>query len=239
MASMSRPVVLRVVVLAEALGPEDDLEDGVVASEIVDFGVATLAGGEIEFGALSSLLDLQATGFLTHFERLHKIDHAHFFETALDDARTRCMFLEFLEMQAIDYFLGGTDQVLDEERFGDEILGTINKRTESLFDVRTAGHEEERNVAGGFAATEFFEELATVEAGHVVVAEDDVRRFIDDFEQSVGTVSSDHNFAERIKSLGDEVADHGVILGEKQLDGFAGSGAHRFGLREDFAAGRW
>ncbi len=79
---MSRPVVLRVVVVARrcvggieidfefAFGPENDFEDGVVSGKVVDLGIAALAGGEIQFGAISSLLNNQAAGFLPHFEGL-------------------------------------------------------------------------------------------------------------------------------------------------------------------------
>ena len=85
------------------------------------------------------------------------------------------LVLEFFEVQAVDDFFGDADEVFDEERLGDEIFDAVDQRAEALFDVGATGHEEKGNVAGGLAAAQFFEELAAIEAGHFVVAEDDSR----------------------------------------------------------------
>src|SRR5208283_2539645 len=209
-----------------AIGPEEDFVNGVVALEIGNFGVAALAVGEKELGLFSTLLDDQAAGFLAHFERLHEVDHAHFFEAPLDDTGTRSTLLEFFEVQTIDDFFCRADKVLEEKRFGDEVLDAVDKRAKAFFDVGAAGHEEKRNVTGGFAAAEFFEELAAIEAGHLEIAEDDVGEVVDHAEERVGTIRADHDFAERLEALRYQIADEGVVVGEKELDGFAGGGAH-------------
>src|SRR5690349_10929224 len=112
----------------------------------------------------------EAAGLLPHFERLQQVDHAHFFEAALNDARARSALLQFFEMQTVNDFLGDADEVFDKKRLGDEVFHAIDKRAKTLFDIRAARHKEKRNVAGLFTAAELFKELAAVEAGHFVIA---------------------------------------------------------------------
>ena len=85
------------------------------------------------------------------------------------------------------------------------------------------------------AGAKLLEELAAVQPGHFVVAEDDVGRLVDNFEESVCAIGGDHYFAEGIETLGNEIADHGIVFGNQQLDGFGCSGrTHRVRLRDDF-----
>src|SRR5215469_16173945 len=138
-------------------GPENDFVDRIVAFDVADLCVAALAAGEIKLPLLAALTDDEAARFLAHFERLHEVDHAHFFEAALNDARTRSFLLKLLEVQTVDDFLCD----------GDEIFDAIDQGAEALFDVGAAGHEQEWDVARGFAAAEFFEKLPAVEARHL------------------------------------------------------------------------
>jgi hypothetical protein len=222
-----------------AVGPEEHFVDGVVAVEVADFGVAALAVGEEEFALFSTLLDDQAAGFLAHFEGLHKVNHAHLFEAALDDARARGALLKFFEVQAINDFFCRADKIFQQKRLGDEILHAVDERAKAFFNIGTAGHEEKRNVTGGIAAAEFFEKLAAIEAGHLEIAEDDVRKVVDDAEERVGAIGADHDFTERVEALGYQIADERVVVGEKKLDGFAGGGgAHEQAPRDFLEAAR-
>src|SRR5213080_3334046 len=108
-------------------------------------------------------MDDQTTGLLSHFERLHQVDHAHLFKTALDDARTRCALLQFLQVQSIDDFFRDADEVFYQKWLGDEVFDAIDERAKALFYVGAAGHEQKRDVAGLFAATPLFKKLAAVE----------------------------------------------------------------------------
>ena len=110
-------------------------------------------------------------------------------------------------MQAIDDFFRDAHEVFHEKRLGDEIFDAVDERTQTFFDVGAAGHEKKRNVARGFASAQFFKELAAIEAGHFVIAEDHVGRLVDDFEQRVGAVGGEDHFADGFEALEDEVAD--------------------------------
>ena len=116
---------------------------------------------------------------------------------------------------------------MTRKRLGDEIFDAVDERAEALFDVGAAGHEEKRNVAGGLAAAQFFEELAAVEARHFVIAEDEVGRLVDDFEEGVGAIVGEDHFADRFQGFEHEVADKRIVFGQEQLDAFAGRRAHR------------
>jgi hypothetical protein len=120
--------------------------------------------------SLGAFFDDQAAGFLSHFEGLHEIDHAHFLETALDDARTGAFGLELFKMQAIDDSFCDAHEVFDEKRLGDEIFNSVDQRAQAFFYVGPAGHEKKWNVVSGLAAAQFFKKLAAIEAGHFVVA---------------------------------------------------------------------
>jgi len=61
-------------------------------------------------------------------------------------------------------------------------------------------------VARGFAAAKFFEKLAAIETGHLVIAKNDVGRIVNHFQQGVRAVGGDHHFAKRLKRFGDEIA---------------------------------
>jgi hypothetical protein len=221
-----------------AFGPKDDFQDSVVASEIVDFSIAALAGGKVKLGAITSLPDNKAARLLSHFEGLQKIDHAHLFEAALDDAGARGLLLQLFEEKSIDNFLGGPDEIFNEEGFGDEVLGTVHERAKAFFNVTAAGHEKKWNVAGGFAGTKLFKELAAIEAGHFVVAKYDVGRLVDNFEESIGAILSHHDFAKGFEALGHEIAHHGIVLSDKELDAFGSGRAHRLALRPDLVEAR-
>src|SRR5262249_19219280 len=145
-----------------------------------------------------------------------QVDHTHLFKAALNDARARRALLQFLEMQAVNDFLGDSHQVFDQKRFGDEVFYAVHEGTKTLFDVRTAGHEQKWNVARLFSAAQLFKELAAVKAGHFVVAKNGVRRFVDDFKQSVGAVFRNQHFAMRLKTLRDDIAHKRIIVREQQ-----------------------
>ena len=85
-------------------------------------------------------------------------------------------------MQAIDYFLGHANKIFDQERLGDEIFNAVHHGAQFFLDVGAARHEKKRDVARGFAAAKLFEELAAIEAGHLVIAKDDVGGFVDHFQ---------------------------------------------------------
>src|SRR5208282_2236079 len=105
-------------------------------------------------------------------------------------------------MKAIDHLLGGAHEILDEEGFGYEILGALDQGAEALFDIGAAGHEKKWNVARSFPGAKLFKELASIQARHVVVAEDDVGWLIDHFEQSVSAISGNYDFAKRFEPFG-------------------------------------
>src|ERR1700730_2408598 len=130
-------------------------------------------------------------------------------------------------MQPIDYFFGGADQIFYEEWLGSEIFHTVDQGAKTFFNVRAAGHEEERDLAGGFAAAEFFEQLAAVEAGHLVIAENNVWEFVNDLQERIAAVRGGYDFAIGLETLGDQIADQRIVLGKEQLNGFAGCCAHR------------
>jgi hypothetical protein len=184
-----------------------------------------LSVGKEELGLFPTLLDDQAAGFLAHLKRLHQVDHAHFFEASLDDAGARGALLKFFEVQAIDDFFCRADKVFQEERLGDEIFDAVDERAKAFFDIGAASHEEKRNMTGGLASAEFFEKLAAIKARHLEIAEDDVGKIVDDTEERVGTIGTDHDLAEGLEALGHQLTDERVVVGEKELDGFAGGGA--------------
>jgi hypothetical protein len=170
---------------------------------------------------------------------LHEVDHAHLFEAALDDAGARGSFLEFFEVQAINYFFGRANKILQEKRLGDEVLDAIDERAKAFFNIGAAGHKEEGNVPSGFAAAEFFEKLAAIEAGHLEIAQDDVGKFVDNLQKRIGAIGADQQLAKRVEALGNKIADERVVVSEEKLDGFVGGGAHRRTPRDFIAGTRW
>ena len=104
-------------------------------------------------------------------------------------------------MQAIHDFLGQADEVLGEKGFGDEVFDAIHQRAQLFLDVGAAGHEQERNVARGFASAQLVEELPPIEAGHFVVAEDHVGGVVNHTEERIGAVRGNQNFAERVPGI--------------------------------------
>ena len=135
---------------------EDASGPAVVAFGVPALGVPALASREIQFTALGAFFHNQPAGFLAHFEGLHEIDHAHFFEAALDDAWTGAFTLELFEMQAIDHSFCDAHEIFYEKRLGDEIFDAVNERAQAFFNVGTAGHEQKWNVVSGLASAKFF-----------------------------------------------------------------------------------
>src|SRR5208337_2785642 len=72
-----------------ALGPQNHLEDRIVALKRADLRVAALPVGKIQFRLVLALAHHQAAGFLAYFQRLHQVGHVHFFQAALNHAGTR------------------------------------------------------------------------------------------------------------------------------------------------------
>ena len=59
----------------------------------------------------------------------------------------------------------------------------------------------------GLASAKLFKKLAAVETGHFVIAKNGVRRLVNDFEEGVGAVVGQDNFANWFKGFADEIAD--------------------------------
>src|SRR6202030_1687995 len=176
-----------------ALGPKKYMVNGNVAFHSPTLSVAALAAGKIKFASLGAFFHDQTARFLAHFKRLHQVDHAHFLQAALDDARTGASGLEFFEMQAIDDLFCDAHEVFDEKRLGDEIFDAVNQRAQAFFNVGAAGHKQKWNVVRALASAKLFKKLAAVEAGHFVIAEDGVGRLVNYFEKGVGAVVGQDN----------------------------------------------
>src|ERR1700674_3807571 len=153
-----------------SLGPQKHTVDSVIAFHFPALGVTALAAREIKFASLGALFHDQTAGLLAHFEGLHEVDHAHFLEAALDDARSRTFGLELFEMQAINDSFCDAYEVFDEKRLGDEIFDAIDERAQAFFYVGAAGHEKKRDVASGLASAKLFKKLSAIETGHFVIA---------------------------------------------------------------------
>src|SRR5207247_2054410 len=132
--------------------------------------------------------------------------------------------LQFFQVQAVHNFFGDADKIPQKEWLGDEIFDTIHQRTKAFFDIGAASHEEKWDVASLFAAAKLFKKLAAVESGHLVITKNGVRRVIDDFQQRVGTVGGEDDVAMRFEPLVNEVADEGIVVGDKQSNRFCGMG---------------
>ena len=163
---------------------------------------------------------------LPHFKRLHQVGHAHFLQPALNDARTRSALLQFFQVDAVDDFFRDAHKIFQQERFRDEVFDAIHQGTKAFFNVAPAGHEEKRNVPRLLAAPKFFKQLASIKAGHLVVAQNRIRRLVDHFEQRVAAVRCKNNFAVWLQALLDQVADKRIILGDQQTNRFCGMGGH-------------
>src|SRR5581483_10176866 len=70
-----------------SFGPELDFRHCIVALDVADLGVPALPAGEIELAVFAAMLHPQSAGLLPHLERLHQVNHAHFFEPPLDNSR--------------------------------------------------------------------------------------------------------------------------------------------------------
>jgi hypothetical protein len=124
-------------------------------------------------------------------------------------------------MDAIDNFFGHANQILGQKWLGDEIFDAIHHWTKLLLDISAAGHEQERYVARGFASAKLFEKLAAIEAGHLVIAKDDVGWLVNHFQQSVGTVVGDNHFTEWLQGFGDKVPHQRIVVRKKEFYGLA------------------
>src|ERR1700739_4471835 len=97
-------------------------------------------------------------------------------------------------MQPVDHLFCGTNEIFHQKWLGDEVLCPVDERPEALLDIRPAGHEQEWDVASRITGTKLFEELAAIQSGHVVVAEDNVGGLIDDFEKRISAIRGDRDF---------------------------------------------
>jgi hypothetical protein len=136
--------------------------------------------------------------------------------------------LQLFQVDAVHYFFGGTHQILEDEGLGDEIFDAVGERAKFFFDLGAAGHEEKRDVAGLFSPAQFFEELAPIETGHFVIAENGVGRLVNDFQKGIGAIIGENDFAMGVHAFFDQVADKGIVLGDEQANRFGGSGGHFF-----------
>ena len=69
---------------------------------------------------------------------------------------------------------------------------------------------------------------ASVEPGHAVVADNQVRRIVHDFQKRIGAVGCRARVAMRRKPLDDQVEDQGIIVHDQDFDIF--HGRHRLPL---------
>ena len=141
MASINRPVVVRVVVVRGgsvggveidfefAFGPEHNFVDRIVALEVVDLCVAALAAGEIEFGlAPHPCARPSRQDFCPISSDCSKIDHAHFFQAALDHAGARgAASATFSRCRRSTDFFCRAHKILHQEWLGDEILDAFHQ----------------------------------------------------------------------------------------------------------------
>src|SRR6266850_1849975 len=84
---------------------------------------------------------------------------------------------------------------------------------------------------------QFFEELPAVQARHFVIAENHIRRCVDDLQQRVRAVRGGLHLANRFKPLHDQLAHQRVIIRKQQLYRFVRCRAHRARLCGAFR--RW
>ena len=75
-------------------------------------------------------------------------------------------------------------------------------------------------VFGLRAAAQFFVELPSVEAGHAVVADDQIGRIVHDFQQRVGAIGGGTSVAMRREPLHQQVEDQRVIVHDEDFDVF-------------------
>src|SRR6266446_4260172 len=90
---------------------------------------------------------------------------------------------------------------------------------------------------GRIAPAQLFEELPSVQPRHFVVAEDDVGRVVNDFEQSICAVRGSLDLAERFQPFRDKFAHQRIVLRQQQLYGFSSRRTHS--LPFDGAPFRW
>ena len=109
--------------------------------------------------------------------------------------------MQLFEVQAVHDFLREADEVFHQKRLGDEVFDAVHHGAELFFDVAAAGHEEKRNVLRGFAGAEFFIELTAIEAGHFVIAEDDVGGFVEGLDERLRAVGGGDNVAVRFHAF--------------------------------------
>ena len=215
------------VYLELALSPGQHLIDRSIAFERAQDGVLALARRKIELALFAAAAQRQPAGFLAHLERLHQVGDAHLLQAALDDPRPRRALLEFLQVQAVNDFLGQPDQILKKKRLGDEVFDAVHERPEFPFYVPAAGHKDERDVTRLRASAELLIKLAAVKARHFVVGDNQVRWIVDDFEEGIGTIGSGGDLAERVHASGHQVQDQGIVVNDQNLDGFERRG-HRY-----------
>src|SRR5467141_3579856 len=217
--------------------PQHNFINGVVPFHRTDLRVAALPACNIQFTLRAILPHDQPARLLPHLQRLHQVDHAHLFQSSLNDSRPRRFLLQFFEVQAIHNFFRDAYKVFYQKWLGDEILDAIHQRPQAFLDVRPAGHEQKWNVPRRLPRAQFFEELPAVQAGHFVIAENHIGRCVDDLQQRVRAVRGSLHFANRFKPLHDQFAHQRVIIRKEQLYRFVRCRTHRARLCGAFR--RW
>src|SRR6185437_6207058 len=125
-----------------------------------------------KLASLAAPMNRQPARLLPHLERLHQVNHAHFFEPPLNHAGAHRTSLQLFELHAINHFLRAPDQVPHKKRLGDEFLHTLDEWAKLFFDVGAAGEENERNLLGLLARAELVVELPPIKPRHAIVAKD-------------------------------------------------------------------
>src|SRR5215471_15153301 len=194
------------------LRPAHRLKNSLFTFDIAEPRILALPRPESHYARDVTVPNRKLARLLPHLERLHEVQHAHFLEPPLNHAGPDRPILQLLQAQAVDDFLRTPDQILQEERLGDEFFDAFDDGPQLLLDVATARQKNEGNLLRLRANAQLLVKLAPVEPRHAVVAKNKIGRIVHDFQQGVSAVRSCLRLAMRRQPFHQQVEDQRIIV---------------------------
>ncbi len=233
MASISRPVVERVVVVRSEVAaksisnsPSAQLMASKNSSDRLRHRrgarPCTAPRRKIARSFWPLWLSASRQDFCPISERLHQLGHAHLFEASLNHARRaeRAAAVFPGATRSTNFFATRTRSAA-KNGLGRKSSAATSGRSFSSMSPRLAT-KINGVLPRGFAPAQFLVKLAPVESGHFEIGDDQIRRGVDGLEQRVRAVGGEDHVAERLECLRHEFAHQRIIVHHQHVHRLGG-----------------